>query len=68
MPLIDAILQRPVIIALAIIGASIATLGSYHKARHGDTTRSQRLIVVGYAVTALSVVVFIVAGFRSAWL
>jgi len=68
MPLIDAILQRPVIIALAILGASIATFGSYHKARYGDTPRSQRLIVVGYAITAISVVVFIVAGFRSAWL
>jgi len=65
--LLDSVIQRPVIIALAITGALLATFGSYTKTRDGDTGKSRRLIILGYAITALSMVLFIIAGFRSAY-
>lgn len=64
---VDAILQRPVVIALAILGAVVATIGGY-LLRSGSRTdpRIARFVLrLGYAVTWASVAIFIVIGFRS---
>ena len=67
MELLDAILQRPVVIALAVVGAVVATLGGY-LLRSGSRVnpRLARLTLrTGYAVTWTSIAIFIVMGFRS---
>ena len=69
MELLDAIFNRRIIIALAIAGAIIATLGSYLM-RAGSKVRPERarmILRIGYGIAWLSVAIFIVAGFRSAW-
>lgn len=66
MDLLDVLLQREVIISLAIVGAILATLGSYLlRDKSRVDRRTARLVLrAGYGVAWLSVVLFIAAGFR----
>ena len=63
------LLQRELIIALALVGAVIATVGSYLV--HGKTNASPELarfvLKSGYALTFVSIGLFIVAGFATAY-
>ena len=62
---IDSLLQRHVVIALAIIGALLATAGSYLTRKQKLLApRAARLILrVGYGLTWASVAIFIIIGF-----
>jgi hypothetical protein len=69
MDILDAVLERSTIIALAVVGAIIATLGSY-LLRDKSTVdrRTARLVLrIGYGIAWLSVALFIVAGFWSGY-
>lgn len=69
MELFDAVVSRPVIIALAIFGAMAATAGSYLDRRTRVPRRLARTVLYGgYAIAWSSVALFIVAGFRQAYL
>ena len=65
MELLALIAGRPVVIALAVVGAIMATLGSYlgrHPGRLGE--RGARFVLhLGYGLSGASVALFIVAGF-----
>ena len=65
MELLAALLQRNVIIALAIAGAVVATLGNVLVQKKSSTVpRYGRLILKsGYAITWTSVILFIASGF-----
>lgn len=65
--LLYLVLRREVIIALAIVGAIIATLGSALMPRpEPDTARRGRLLLrLGYSITGASIFLFILAGFMS---
>lgn len=65
MELLDVVLQRPVIIALAIAGAAIATVGSVllRQGSRVDPKTARLVMRIGYGITWLSVGIFIVAGF-----
>ncbi len=62
---IDSLLQRHVVIALAIIGALLATAGSYLTRKQKLLApRAARLILhVGYGLSWASVAIFIIIGF-----
>lgn len=62
---IDSLLQRHVVIALAIIGALLATAGSYLTRKQKLLApRTARLILrVGYGLSWASVAIFIIIGF-----
>ncbi len=65
MDTLTLLLQRPVIITLALVGAAIATLGNVFL-RKGDrvSPKTARLITrVGYGISWVSVALFITAGF-----
>ena len=65
MELLALIAARPVVIALAILGAIVATLGSWlvrHPGRLGE--RGARFVLrLGYGLSGASVALFIVAGY-----
>lgn len=61
--MLDALLRREVVIGLAIAGAVLVMLASALAARLGPQ-RSAWLNRAGYAITTVSVVIFIVIGFR----
>jgi drug/metabolite transporter (DMT)-like permease len=65
MEVLDTVLQRPVIIALAVAGAVVATIGSVLMRKDSRVSPgTARLILrVGYGLAWASVVIFIVAGF-----
>lgn len=65
MDLLDLVLQRPIIIALAIAGAAVATVGSVllRKGSRVDPKTARLVMRIGYGITWLSVGIFIVAGF-----
>jgi hypothetical protein len=62
--LLDAVTKREVVVGLAVVGAGLATLGSMQRARVA-LPRSRILVYLGYAISGVSVLLFIVAGFRS---
>jgi hypothetical protein len=63
---LGGLLEREPIIALAILGAVLATLGTYLANRSGRRSRVPVLLVrSGYALTLASVAAFILAGFLS---
>lgn len=66
MDLIDAILQRWVVILLAVTGGIIVVAGSLLPRRSTRISRRLAKFVtrVGYAITWISVGIFIVMGFR----
>ena len=61
------IATRPVVIALAVLGAIVATLGSHlvRKPRYLGERGARFVLRLGYGLTGASVVLFIVAGFIS---
>ncbi|SVB04206.1 uncharacterized protein METZ01_LOCUS157060 [marine metagenome] len=62
---LEFLLQKHIIIALAIAGASLVTLGAYLK-KNDILTRSKvvvLLIRIGYFFTWISVFIFILSGF-----
>lgn len=60
------VFQRPVVIALALAGAGMATAGSLLAWRRGRQHRGAVWLTrLGYAVTFASVLIFIVAGYLS---
>ncbi len=66
MDILDGLLDRRVIVGLAIVGATLATLGSFFlrdKSRV-DRRTARVLLRAGYGVAWLSVALFIAAGFR----
>jgi len=65
MDLLYALLERRVIITLAVTGAIIATIGSVMVGRiSGSASNRGRLVSrIGYLIAGLSVLLFITAGF-----
>ena len=63
------LIERELIVGLAILGGLVSFAGSWLlRRREGEPRRSARLVLhAGYAVTGLSVALFIVAGFASAY-
>ncbi len=61
--MLGALLSREVVIGLAIAGAVLVTLSSTMAGRLGPQ-RATWLNRAGYAITGVSVVIFIVIGFR----
>jgi|GEM_PF-1613317 len=72
MVIIGYILQQEVIIGLAVLGAIIATVGSYmirksERNNNQGLRKAQRVSKVGYYITWGSIALFIVAGFYNGW-
>jgi hypothetical protein len=65
MELLDFVIQRPVVIALAIAGAAVATVGSVllRKGSRVDPKTARLILRVGYGITWVSIAIFIAAGF-----
>ncbi len=65
MELLSLIASRPVVIALAFLGAAVATLGGWLARKPGWLgPRGVNFVLrLGYGITGLSVLLFIVAGF-----
>ena len=65
--LLDALTRREVVVGLAVAGAAVSTIGSVAR-RRGAQTRTAlagALVYAGYAITGVSVFLFIAAGFHS---
>jgi hypothetical protein len=65
MDVINLLLQRSVIIFLAVVGAVIATAGNFmmRKGSRADPRLARLVLRCGYAVTWASVGIFIAVGF-----
>lgn len=65
MELLGLLSSRPVVIALAVAGALVATIGSWLMRNPGRLgARGARWVMrIGYGITGTSVFLFIVAGF-----
>ncbi|MDA0306498.1 MAG: hypothetical protein O3B76_09485 [Proteobacteria bacterium] len=65
MEFLAPLLQRKIIIALAIIGAVIATAGNFlaKKESRVDPKVARLILKTGYAITWASIALFIAAGF-----
>lgn len=65
MQLLDLLLQRDAIIALAVGGGIVAVIGSYLLRRESTTDeRTARFVLrLGYAVSWISVALFVAVGF-----
>jgi hypothetical protein len=62
----ELLTDRTTIVALAIVGACLATAGSLWRSRSGKSARVAHLIVwAGYLVSLASVALFVAAGFLS---
>ena len=62
----DFIFSRPVVIALAILGAVASTLATMLQARNViGAARAKQLNAAGYGFMGVSMLLFIIAGFRS---
>jgi hypothetical protein len=62
----DFLTDRTLIIALAIVGACLATAGSMWRSRSRNTARWGNVMLwAGYLVSLASVILFITAGFLS---
>lgn len=66
MELLDPLLTRAGVIGLAVIGAALAMAGSYWKFRGGGIAATV-LHWGGYACTGVSIVLFIVIGYRGGY-
>lgn len=66
MEVLDALARREIVIGLAIAGAVVSMIGSVARSRgaHGGGFATT-LVYAGYAITGLSVLLFITAGFRT---
>ena len=69
MGLISFFLERDTIVVLAICGGIIATIGSYmvHQKTKPRSKFAHLILRVGYGLTFVSVTLFIVAGFATAY-
>jgi hypothetical protein len=67
MELLDALIDRTTIVALAILGAIVATAGGMLGGRRaGHAAKIARLTLwAGYAISFTSIALFIIAGFLS---
>ena len=66
MTALDWLVSREVVVGLAIAGALPSVLASVLRRRGGiSSTRARQLDFAGYGLMGLSMVLFIVAGFRS---
>lgn len=66
--LLDAITRRELVVGLAILGAVLALAGSSRRRTRNETQRTamgSRLVKAGYVLTGISILLFIIAGFRS---
>jgi hypothetical protein len=62
----DWLLTREVVVGLAILGALPSIAASVLAARGGITpARAKQLILAGYGLMGLSMLLFIIVGFRS---
>jgi hypothetical protein len=62
----DLLLSRPLVIGLAILGAVVSTLAAVLQARNKiDATRATQLNRAGYVAMGVSMLLFILAGFRA---
>ena len=62
----DFLTDRTLIIALAIVGACLATAGSMWRSRSRNTARWGNVMLwAGYLVSLASVILFVTAGFLS---
>ena len=61
--LLDTLARRDVVIGLALAGAGLTTLGSLQ--RKALRRLREPIVYLGYALTGASILLFIVAGFRS---
>jgi hypothetical protein len=62
--LLDTVTRREVVVGLAVAGGCLAAAGSIRQTRFAPPL-SKALIYVGYAISGVSVLLFVVAGFRS---
>ncbi len=61
--MIELLLSRPVIVALALLGAVLSTAASFAQVRRAVTDRTARVLnLAGYAAMGVSILLFIVAG------
>jgi hypothetical protein len=58
----DQLLQREVVVTLAVIGAAAATLGAWLRGRGTSPAVGLAVYWGGYAITGISVALFILAG------
>jgi hypothetical protein len=64
---VEWLLTREVVIGLAILGALPSTAAGWLKARGSITeARARQLNVAGYGLMGLSMLLFIIVGFRAA--
>ena len=62
----DFFFSRPVVIALAILGAVASTLSTVLQSRNViGPARAKQLNAAGYGFMGVSMVLFIIAGFRT---
>jgi hypothetical protein len=62
---VDWLLTRETVIALAVLGAAFSTSASYLQVRGKiSAARASQLNIVGYAFMGLSMLLFIIVGFR----
>jgi hypothetical protein len=64
---LDLLARREIVVGLALFGAVLATVGAYARGRAQGARKSwaERLVYAGYGLTAASILLFIVAGFRT---
>lgn len=59
----DVLLTRPVVVALAVVGAALSTVGSYLQTRGKVSLRSGRALnLAGYVCMGISMLTFALAG------
>ena len=62
----DFVFSRPVVITLAVLGALVSTLATILQSRNViGPARAKQLNAAGYGFMGVSMLLFIVAGFRS---
>ena len=69
MALISSFIERDTIVLLAIFGGIITTIGSYmvHQKTKPRSQFAHLILRLGYGLTFVSVTLFIVAGFATAY-
>ena len=61
--MIELLLSRPVIVALALLGAILSTGASIAQVRKAVTERTARVLnLAGYAAMGVSILLFVLAG------
>jgi len=62
----EVLLERPVVIGLAVAGAVFSTAASLLQARGSiGAARAHQLNLIGYALMGVSMLLFIIVGFRT---